>query len=329
MSFQKTFDELLNNILNDYRSQIPDADTSKGSLLFIKSACMASALWGLYKHQEWISRQIFPDTADTEYLEKWAWLYAVDRLPDDSDADLVKKILDRIQSPPAGGNKADYIRWANEIVNVKYAYCYPLAMGLGTVVMVIVADEVTTGNELPASHADITGSNDAIAANKLVHSTQTFITKGISAGALVINDTTGTTTRVTAVESETELSLDTDIFKAADQTYTVRSMLEEVRLYIESVQPVIAGDALSVIGPLINIQDVDMTITGANADKDQTALDIAAYMKGLAPGEALYRVQLTSIAINNGAENVNITSPDIDVISSNYEMVRPGTIDVT
>ncbi len=62
-TFQKSFDELLDQILTDWRNQFPGADTSQGSLIFIKSACLASALWGLYKYQAWIARQIFADIA--------------------------------------------------------------------------------------------------------------------------------------------------------------------------------------------------------------------------------------------------------------------------
>lgn len=149
MSFQKDFDELLNEILTDYRNQFPDADTSQGSLIFIKSACMASALWGLYKYQEWISKQIFPDTADTEHLEHHAWVYGLTRTHGETDTVYLARLLDRIRRPPAGGNKYDYVKWALEIDDVKAAYCFPLAQGLGTVDVVIVANEATTGSEIP------------------------------------------------------------------------------------------------------------------------------------------------------------------------------------
>jgi uncharacterized phage protein gp47/JayE len=150
MSFQKDFDELLNNILTDYKNQFPEADTSQGSLIFIKSACLASALWGLYKHQDWISKQIFPDTADTEALEHHAWVRGLTRTYGETDAAYLARLLDYIRRPPAGGNKYDYVKMALEIDNVKAAYCFPLAQGLGTVDVVIVANEATTGSEVPS-----------------------------------------------------------------------------------------------------------------------------------------------------------------------------------
>jgi uncharacterized phage protein gp47/JayE len=149
MAFLKSFDELLNNLLTDYRNRFAEADTSQGSLIFIKCACMASALWGLYNYQNWISRQLFPDTSETEALEHHAWVRGVSRTYLESDASLLSRLLDFIRRPPAGGTKSDYIKWARSVDNVANAYCFPLAQGLGTVDVVVLANAVTTGSEIP------------------------------------------------------------------------------------------------------------------------------------------------------------------------------------
>lgn len=49
------------------------------------------------------------------------------------------RILQRIQTIPAGGTSADYVRWATEVSGVARAWCYPLEDGPGTVVTVITA----------------------------------------------------------------------------------------------------------------------------------------------------------------------------------------------
>jgi uncharacterized phage protein gp47/JayE len=148
MAFLKGFDELLNDLLTDYRNQFPEADTSQGSLIFIKSACTASALWGLYRYQEYISKQMFPDTADTENLEHHGWVRGVTRTYGETDAAYLARVLDYIRRPPAGGNKYDYIKWAGEIDSVAAAYVFPLAQGLGTVDVVILSNDPATG-EIP------------------------------------------------------------------------------------------------------------------------------------------------------------------------------------
>lgn len=144
------FDSLLDSILIDWRNQFTGkADTSEGSLIFIRSACLASALWGIYQHQKYIGDQIFPDTADEENLEHHGWTFAVERKPEESAADYLGRVLDHLRRPPAGGNKYDYVKWAKEITNVKEAYSFPLAQGGESVDVVVVADKVATGSEIP------------------------------------------------------------------------------------------------------------------------------------------------------------------------------------
>lgn len=137
--FLKDFDTLLDALLTDYRNQYPDADVSQGSLIFIKSACLASALWGLYKYQDWIMAQVFPDTAASAHLEHHANVRGLTRRNGESDAELLARLLETLRTPPAGGNAADYVRWAKEVDGVGQAYCVPLAQGPGTVDVLVLA----------------------------------------------------------------------------------------------------------------------------------------------------------------------------------------------
>ncbi|OVZ91327.1 phage tail protein [Yersinia kristensenii] len=58
-----------NTILRDIRNLLPDADISPDSDYFIRASSVASCAGGIYQDQGWIVRQIFPDTADIEFLE--------------------------------------------------------------------------------------------------------------------------------------------------------------------------------------------------------------------------------------------------------------------
>ncbi|WP_437890881.1 baseplate J/gp47 family protein [Phytobacter sp. V91] len=64
----------------------------------------------------------------------------------ESDAELLARLLDVIRRAPAGGNKYDYRRWAMSVDGVTAAYVYPLRRGLGTVDVVI-----TSANGLPSA----------------------------------------------------------------------------------------------------------------------------------------------------------------------------------
>ncbi|MCE9939972.1 baseplate J/gp47 family protein [Serratia liquefaciens] len=76
-----TFQEVRDALLRDIKNQLPSANTGTDSDYFIRASAVASAVQGIYQYQGWIVRQIFPDTADTEYLEWHARLRDIIRKP--------------------------------------------------------------------------------------------------------------------------------------------------------------------------------------------------------------------------------------------------------
>lgn len=50
------------------------------------------------------------------------------------------RVLFRMQNPPAGGNAADFIRWAKEVPGVTRAWAYPNGLGVGTVLVYFTTD---------------------------------------------------------------------------------------------------------------------------------------------------------------------------------------------
>lgn len=66
-------------LLRDLQNLQPDADVTVDSDNYVRATVMASAIEGLYQHQQWIVRQIFPDTADAELLDRHAQLHGITR----------------------------------------------------------------------------------------------------------------------------------------------------------------------------------------------------------------------------------------------------------
>lgn len=64
-----TLDDVRSEILRDIQSLEPAADIEVDSDYYVRASALASCAVGLYTHQNWIVRQYFPDTADSEYLE--------------------------------------------------------------------------------------------------------------------------------------------------------------------------------------------------------------------------------------------------------------------
>lgn len=60
------------------------------------------------------------------------------------------RFLERMRSPPNGGSEADYVAWALAVAGVTRAWCYPLELGAGTVVVRFVRDD-DAGSIIPDS----------------------------------------------------------------------------------------------------------------------------------------------------------------------------------
>lgn len=87
----------------------------------------------------------------------------------ESDTELLDRLLDIIRRAPAGGNKYDYRRWAMSVDGVTAAYVYPLRRGLGTVDVVITsADGLPSAEIIAATQAYIDDVRPVTAKNCLV-----------------------------------------------------------------------------------------------------------------------------------------------------------------
>lgn len=76
-----TFEQTRAKLLRDLKNLRPDVDVGPDSDWYIRATSIASCAEGLYAHQGWIVKQIFPDSADTEYLELHAALKGLNRKP--------------------------------------------------------------------------------------------------------------------------------------------------------------------------------------------------------------------------------------------------------
>lgn len=225
---------LVQRVRADVLSRQTDADQLRRSDAEVQARVLAGAAHGLYGFIDWVCKQILPDTADAEYLERHASIRGVSRkaasaatgtatfavqvgasvpsgtllqaldgtkfqttalativglvgtapvvaveagasgnrsvgeslalvspLPGvgstavvvslsggaDTELDdaLRGRLLTRIQQPPQGGAKGDYVAWALEVAGVTRAWEYPGEMGPGTITVRFVRDNDGTG----------------------------------------------------------------------------------------------------------------------------------------------------------------------------------------
>jgi uncharacterized phage protein gp47/JayE len=64
----------------------------------------------------------------------------------ETDDELRRRILYRIQNPPMGGSADDYVNWTLSYPGVTRAWSYPLEMGIGTVTVRFMMDDLRADN---------------------------------------------------------------------------------------------------------------------------------------------------------------------------------------
>lgn len=82
---------------------------------------------------------------------------------------------------------------------------------------------------IPSDNANIpnpaglrfSGTNTSTSSSKLIDSAQTFITKGVRVGDIVYNTTDSAAATVISVDSETQVTLNANIFSATSKAYSL------------------------------------------------------------------------------------------------------------
>jgi uncharacterized phage protein gp47/JayE len=83
----------------------------------------------------------------------------------ENDTDLRGRVLQRIQQPPMGGDADDYVAWVESVAGVTRAWCYPQEMGIGTVTVRFMMDELRADNAgfpLPQDVTAVTAYLDTV-----------------------------------------------------------------------------------------------------------------------------------------------------------------------
>jgi len=66
---------------------------------------------------------------------------------EEADVELRIRVLERIRQPPQGGAAHDYVRWAKAVPGVTRAWCTPNEMGIGTIVIRVMFDDLRADND--------------------------------------------------------------------------------------------------------------------------------------------------------------------------------------
>lgn len=307
MAFTRpTLTQLIERAQADIETRLPGSQPRlRHTILGTLARVHPGANHGLYGYLDWIARQVLPDTADAEIMERWASIWGVTRkaasfaagpvtltgttgavvpagtvlqaatgqefktntemtlvagtataqmtvlaagqagnlaagtklnlispiagvnsqatvasgglvggADTETDDALRARLLARIQAPPHGGAKADYIAWALEVAGVTRAWVYPGELGLGTVSVRFVRDD--DASIIPDA-AEVQAVQDHINALRPVTSAVTVV----APVAVPLNLTIQLTPNTAAVQAAVQAEIKDLLRRAAEPGGTI------------------------------------------------------------------------------------------------------------
>lgn len=347
-----TFEEIRAAYLRDLQNLLADVSTDVDSDYYVRASAIASAIDGLYAHQLWIVKQIFPDTADSDYLVLHAALHGLTRKAATRAVGTVRFTGTAGAAVPAGteGATGDGIAYV-------------------TTEAAVLDDEGTVDVPSRASSAGADGNLDAE-----TELTLTSAPSGVDAMALVIDMLGGT-------DAETDASLlerllealrnppsggnaadykrwalevdgvtqawvyplrrgigTVDVAVASSGGLPSASLLADVQSHVDEVRPATVKELWAVSPTEV---PVDVTaavrISGATLDQVQARVEsaLAEYFADMEPGDTVYRSRLEAIITDiPGVVDRELTAPAASVdtttaLPGGIEWPRLGTVTLT
>ena len=342
--------QIRTNILRDIANQRPDAYVGDDSDFALRANSSASAVEGLYQHQQWIARQIFPDTADSDYLERHASLHAITRKAAAAASGLVQ-FSGAVGSAIAIGTE---VKTASSV-----AYLTTAASVVGAGGTVIIAAQASvaglTGNQLTGAALTLSaapaGVQSAASVVTMTGGTDTESDAGLLARllyAMRLPPMGGAKHDYYAWAMSVPGVTDAYVFAQRRALNTVDVVIEaagglpsaqlitDVTTYINTQRPVCA-DVLVMAPALVAVNvTASLTLSGitlVDATARINAL-LAAYIATLHVGDAVPRARLISLMMGiTGVLDVNLTLPATNVTpladATHSELAVLGVVTLT
>ncbi|EBY7514885.1 baseplate J/gp47 family protein [Salmonella enterica subsp. enterica serovar Richmond] len=313
------------DLLRDLKNLLPDADISEDSDFYARASSVASVAEGLYQHQSWIVRQIFPDTADSEYLLLHARTRGLSKRAA-TTAEGIALITGAVGSTLSAGSTIQ-----GDDVSCTTLEDITLTANTGTV-KVRASLSGTSGNisapvaaELVSAPAGInsrvtiqtlTGGTDEETDASLLERLLDIIRRPPAGGnrydyrrwALECNGVTG------AYVYPLRRGLGTvDIAITSAGSLPSESVRKATQAHIDDVRPVTAKDSL-VLAPTQKTVDFDIIVTPDGILPDTAKQDVIATVKNavarIEPGQPLIKSQIEMlISLITGITDRKIVTP--------------------
>ncbi|WP_328184614.1 baseplate J/gp47 family protein [Marinobacter sp. OP 3.4] len=347
MPFERpSLSDLQERIRADIRARLPGAQPElRRSLLGVLADIEAGGIHGLYGYLDFLSKQLFPDTAESEYLQRWARIWRVPAVdPTAAKGDVTF----------AGNECRDITKGTRLQAKSGAEYLTDEAVTIvgGTATVSVTATE--TGE---AGNLDAGTELEIVSSLSGVEGTATVGAEGLTGGAdpeteerlrerllaRIQRPPHGGSrddyiqwaleghpdvTRAWVYPSELENgSVTTRIMTdeaTADGTPTTE-VVDAVLAYIESVRPV--ASVPYVIAPVAVPLDLQITITpDTQTVRDRIELAVRDFLRReTEPGSTIYLSQLSGIIyVAAGESRHTLVSPAADITHQTNEIATPG-----
>lgn len=345
-----TFEDIRSDILRDIKNLNPDADIGVDSDLYIRASAVASVATGIYQYQGWIVRQIFPDTADTEFLEWHARTRGLYR----KSATTASGIL-TVTGEPGATAAAGYSVTRGSLMytttaavtldtggngTVAASYSTSGAAGNTTALTSGTFTSTPTGFDSTVIIGVMAGGTDAESDSELLARLLDIIRRPPAGGnkydyrrwAMAVDGVTA----VYVYPLRRGLGTVDVVITSAGGAPSA-DIIAAVQAYIDDQRPVTAKDCL-VLAPTSKTIDIDVRISVSGVTlADAIANIIAAitdYIARLAPGEAFIKSQAEMIVSQvTGVIDRNMLAPTGNIYpvvnESVVEWIRTGELEVS
>lgn len=345
-----TVETIRSNILRDIRNLLADADISENSDYYIRASTVASCAGGIYQDQGWIVRQIFPDTADIEFLELHCRTRGIVRKP----ANTATGTIDLTGEPNATvASGLTVTRDALSFVTTQQA-----TIGLDGKLTVTAQASIagTAGNTAQVMSGTLSSTPDGVDSTVIIGvmrgGTDQESPEDLLARLLDIirrppaggnkYDYKRWALEVTGVTAAFVYPLrrglgTVDIVITSADGLPSETIIAATQAHIDDVRPVTAKSSL-VIAPTIKTFDinVNVTLSGITFDVAETLIKetLNNYVNRLMPGESFIRSQAEMlVSLITGVTDRQIITPANNVVpqvdDAVVEWLRGGVITVS
>lgn len=279
-------------------------DISQGSMAWLDSNVLAQVAVGLYYYGRYVENQTLPNLTlmSRASLEKWCKIFKLPVSANDTQAQLVQKVTDRLQTPPNGGNLQDWKEWTSGVTVASRSNSAgdltpyterALKLGVGENITRPGSIDIAIRSDnagIPLYISTVTYNADDFVYDTLNQNFRYYTGTG------VYNTVLASPRLVTAVQTSGEknraLGLWDTYYSSASQTQIVVNIL-------------FIGMTFAEITPLMN----------------KISPAMIAYSEALQIGDPVYVSDLATICNENGAKTFSIVTPASDIIPNKKTLV--------